>query len=184
VRSEVAFLRAVNVAGHALVKMSDLKRLFESAGCKNVKTFIQSGNILFESMENESGALHLKLQRKLAELLGLEVTVAYRTARELQVLVAADPFRAMKTDPSVKLYVGFLATNPKTLPALPIVSAKEGLEIHRMTKGEVFVVSRSVKGRYGFPNNLIEKAFGVPATTRNWNTVVKIATQAAERTNG
>ncbi|HEX6828594.1 MAG TPA: hypothetical protein VF104_06405, partial [Burkholderiales bacterium] len=82
--------------------------------------------------------------------------------------------------PDVKLYVGFLTTAPSRVPRLPFSVTKEGLDITRVTRGEVFIVSRRVNGRFGFPNLLIEKEYGVPATTRNWNTVLKILSLASE----
>jgi len=178
--SEVAFLRAVNVAGHLSLKMSDLKRVFESAGCKNVRTYIQSGNVIFQPPEAGGSAVRLRVQRSLARLLGEDVFLTYRGVRDLQRTLAEAPFGSLEVEPDVKLYVGFLAAEPKSVPVLPLASAKDGLEVIKMTKREVFVVSRKVKGRYGFPNGLIEKEFVVPATTRNWNTVKRIVALATE----
>jgi uncharacterized protein (DUF1697 family) len=181
---EVAFLRAVNVAGHGSLKMSDLRRVFESAGCKNVRTYIQSGNVVFEPPGKGSSTLRPRVARSLARLLGKDVVVTYRGVRDLQRTLAAAPFGSLEVEPDVKLYVGFLAAEPKSVPVFPLASAKDGLEVIKMTKREVFVVSRKVKGRYGFPNGLIEKEFAVPATTRNWNTVRKIVALATEGAEG
>jgi len=178
--SEVAFLRAVNVAGHGSLKMSDLRRVFESAGCRNVRTYIQSGNVVFQPPPAGGAGVRLEIQRGLGKLLGEAVVVAYRSVRDLQKALAEAPFGGLELERDVKLYVGFLAADPESPPALPLASAKDGLEVMKMTKREVFVVSRKVKGRFGFPNGLIEKAFAVPATTRNWNTVKKIVALAAE----
>jgi len=182
--SEVAFLRAVNVAGHSSLKMSDLRRVFESAGCKNVRTYIQSGNVVFEPPGKRSSALRPRVARSLARLLGEDVVVTYRGVRDLQRTLVAAPFGSLDGEPDVKLYVGFLAAEPKSVPVLPLASARDGLEVIKMTNRDVFVVSRKVKGRYGYPNGLIEKEFAVPATTRNWNTVRKIVALATEGAEG
>lgn len=179
-KNEVAFLRAVNVGGRASVKMVDLVRVFESAGCRNVRTYIQSGNILFQSYDIQGQTLRLRVQKSLRTLLGQDVLVAYRTVRELQGVLAAAPFGGLETDPDVKLYVGFLIDKPDHAPVLPLSLPKEGLEIIRISKLDVFGVSRKVKGRFGFPNAWIEKEFAVPATTRNWTTVSKIVALATE----
>ena len=177
---QVAFLRAVNVGGSAVISMHDLRHLFVSAGCKDVRTYIQSGNVLFTATRPESKALSQRIQRTISDHLGHEVAVAYRTETELKEVVAIKPFGPLVSGPDVKLYVGFLTAAPSRVPRLPFSMAREGLEITRATKGEVFVVSRRVNGRFGFPNLLIEKEYGVPATTRNWNTVLKILSLASE----
>jgi len=172
--SEIAFLRAVNVGGRATLAMSAIRRIFESAGCPDVRTYIQSGNVIYRAPRSAGAALRRRIGRDLAGHIGHEVGVAYRAVRDLQRASDAAPFHSMEDDPDVKLCVGFLIATPKRMPRLPLSSPRDGLEVTRMTKREVFVVSRSIKGRYGFPNNLIEKGLGVPATTRNWNTVRKI----------
>ncbi len=177
-RTEVAFLRAVNVAGHASLRMTDLRRVFEVAGCKNARTYIQSGNVLFQSTRAASAALRRRIETGLAELVGQPVAIAYRTLEELRHVFAAAPFHSLEGDPDVKLYVSFLVVAPKKLPALPIESRKESLEVVGITKREVFVVSRRFKGRFGFPNNFVEKELAATATSRNWNTVRKIVAMA------
>lgn len=172
----VAFLRAINVAGHAKVKMSDLKQVFIAAGCKNVRSYIQSGNVLFEPPEKDIGALIQEIQNKLCELLGAETTVMYRTFREIEDIMRTAPFKDIETDTDVKLYVTFFSRKPRHKPPLPLLSPKEALEAVKVNNLEVFIVSRKKKnGFYGFPNNFIEKELGVPATTRNWTTFTKIA---------
>lgn len=171
---QVAFLRAVNVGGSAVISMQDLRHLFLSAGCKDVRTYIQSGNVLFSAPRPESKALRQRIQAILSDHLGHEVAVAYRTDTQLKETVAACPFGPLVSGPDLKLYAGFLTAAPSLVPRLPLSVVKEGVEIIRATKGDVFVVSRRVNGRFGFPNLLVEKEYGVPATTRNWNTVLKI----------
>ena len=171
----VAFLRAINVAGHVVVKMEDLKGAFEAAGCLNVRTYIQSGNVLFEAPKEGGAALRRKIHARLSGLLGGEQVVMYRTAAELQALIEADPFKKQRPGAEDKLYIAFLAQKPTAMPEFPLILAKDGLEAFGMKGLNVFIVSRKVKGRYGFPNNFIEKSFGAPATTRNWNTIAKIA---------
>jgi uncharacterized protein (DUF1697 family) len=172
----VAFLRAINVAGHAKVKMRDLKQVFITAGCKNVRTYIQSGNVLFEAPERDTKSLIQEIQNKLCELLGTEATVMYRTFREIEDIMRTAPFKEIEPETDVKLYVAFLSRKPHLKPTLPLLLPKEALEAVKVKNLEVFIVSRKKKnGFYGFPNNFIEKELGVPATTRNWSTVTKIA---------
>ncbi len=169
----VAFLRAVNVAGHASVKMVDVCSAFESAGCRNVRFYIQSGNILFEA-PSKNAALLARVATRLEPLIGKEPEIMVRTAADVARIVQRAPFGRLH--PSVKLYVAFLAAEPRALPALPIVSSKEALEVVAIDNRDAFIVSRRKKnGMYGFPNNFIEQQLGVAATIRNWSTVTKIA---------
>ena len=171
----VAFLRAINVAGHATVKMTDLKGAFASAGCQNVGTFIQSGNVIFESAEKKKGVLFQNIQTELRDLIGDEPVLVTRTVSELDRIRKAAPFTRSQVGSDAKLYVAFLARKPARKPRFPLVEPKEALEAVAMTDREVFVVSRRKKnGFYGFPNNFIEKELGVAATTRNWSTVTRI----------
>jgi uncharacterized protein (DUF1697 family) len=171
----VAFLRAVNVGGHAIVRMSDLRGAFAAARCENVRTYIQSGNVLFDLPEDKAQAVLKNIPLKLRELLGKEPGVLYRTDRDLEKLAAAAPFQDAEPDPETKRYVTFLAQKPRRKPALPLHSVKEAIEVVALTNQEAFIISRrKPNGMFGFPNECIEKELGVAATTRNWNTITKI----------
>jgi uncharacterized protein (DUF1697 family) len=171
----IAFLRAVNVGGRSVVKMTDLKAAFERAGCRNARTFIASGNVVFEAPAKLPVALKTRIARELLRLFGKEPGVCYRTLEDLDALIAANPFGAAAADKELKLYVAFTVGAPKQRPALPIVDEKEFVEITAVRAGDVLVISRrKPNGMYGFPNFCVER-LGVTATSRNWNTVVKVA---------
>jgi uncharacterized protein (DUF1697 family) len=172
----VAFMRAINVAGHASVRMADLRAVFTAAGCRDVTTFIQSGNVLFDSPERGVAAILRRLRGHLRQLLGDEPDVILRTVDEIEAMRARAPFRKYRAGAAVKLYVVFLSQAPQHEPRLPIVAPRDGLEIIGLAERDLFVVSRRRKnGSFGFPNAFVEKALGVSATTRNWTTVTKIA---------
>ena len=173
--THVAFLRAINVGGRAVVKMTDLKTAFERAGCRNVRTFIASGNVVFEAPAKLPAALKTRIARELLALFGKEPGVCYRTLDELDALIAANPFGTAAADKALKLYVAFAVGEPKQRWKLPIVDAKEFVEITAVRASDVLVVSRrKPNGMYGFPNFCVER-LGVTATSRNWNTVMKVA---------
>jgi len=175
----IALLRGINLGGHKTVKMDQLRKGFEELGFEDVKTYIQSGNVVFEARAGDLDRLHRKIEKRLCDHLGVEVKAMLRTSREIENLVSLDPFRKAGRDPRAKSYVTFLYGKPRSRPALPLKSAKEGIEVFLVKSLEAFSLSREVKGRYGFPNNFVEKELGVPATTRNWNTVCKIAAFAS-----
>jgi uncharacterized protein (DUF1697 family) len=174
-KTYVAFLRAINVGGHAVVKMTDLRDAFAAAGCQGVRTYIQTGNVLFESPDENTSGLFQAVRVQLRELLGQEPGIAFRTVRELERLVGRNPFRGYEEEPGIKLYVTHLSGKPSGKPRFPLQSSKEALEAIGMKNLDVLVLSRrKSNGMYGFPNIFLEKELGVPATTRNWSTVTKL----------
>jgi uncharacterized protein (DUF1697 family) len=171
----VAFVRAINVAGHAVVRMDDLRACFQSAGCGEVRTCIQSGNVIFESREDQAPRTFQKIRASLRKLLGQEPGIVFRTGRELERTLADAPFKRLGTADDVKLYVTFLSEKPERTPKFPLRSAQEALDVIGMRDLDLFVVSRRKKnGFYGFPNLFVEKELGVPATSRNMSTITKI----------
>lgn len=172
----VAFVRAINVGGHACMSMSELQRTFVSAGALDVRTVIQSGNVLLHSPPKDSARIIQNVRGKLCRMIGDEPDVMLRTIRELEVLVRSDPFTNFDPKPDKKFYVAFLARQLRVQPTFPLRSRAEAMEAIAMRNREVFIVShRKKNGFFGFPNNFIEAELGVPATTRNWWTVTKIA---------
>jgi uncharacterized protein (DUF1697 family) len=176
----VAFLRAVNVAGHARAKMSDVRDVFVAAGGMNVGTYIQSGNVVFECVAKDSRSLIGEAKRKLGETLGEEPEIMLRTAKRVVDLVDNSPFEGRPTSALVKHYVVFLSRRPRRTIEFPLISEVEALHAVGMSGREIFVISRRKKnGFFGFPNNFIEQELGVAATTRNWSTITKLAERHA-----
>lgn len=171
----VAFLRAINVGGQKLIKMEILRLLFEALGFENVRTYIQSGNVIFADQDGNAEKLAAKIERKIHKALGHEVTVLVRTIAELEAIVLRNPFNRVESGADVMLFVVFLAAEPARDKRLPLLSSTENLEVFQIRDRNAFIVARRKKnGRFGFPNNFVEKQLGVPATTRNWTTVKKI----------
>jgi uncharacterized protein (DUF1697 family) len=177
----VALLRGINVGGHKLIKMQELVRIFTSAGCQNVRTFQQAGNVIFESRSAKVGALTKKIERALENDLGYRVPVILRSLSELQELVRRDRFKKFAKAEDVMLCVVLLAADPQQSPALPLISKTENVEIFEIADGAAFAVSRRKKnGWFGYPHAVVEKALGVLGTTRQWKSLQKIV-EAAER---
>jgi len=176
----VALLRAINVPGHAMIRMPQLCAAFEAAGCRNVASYSSAGNVLFETSVPDSNALFRKISARVRALTGGEPSIVFRTMSELDAAVRAAPFGTLVDDTAIKLYVVFLAERAKRKPALPIVDEQERLELVGMHGAHAYVVSRRKPNAlmYGFPNSFVENALGVAATSRNWSTVSKILARA------
>lgn len=170
----IAFLRGINVGGQKVIKMDDLTRIFKSLGFADVKTYIQSGNIVFNSNESNSDLLSEVTEEYLFKKLGYRVTVLLRTKDEIEILIKQNPFEEFNDLKNVKFYVSFLRNAPLKLHDLPLISPNKDIEIFKIKNLEAYIISRYIKGRFGFPNHYIEKEFGVLATTRNWTTVINL----------
>ena len=173
--THLAFIRAINVAGHASVKMADAREAFEAAGCRNVRSVIQSGNVFFDCPRNEVASIIREAKKRLADARTGEPVILHRSVDELVEVVRRAPFSMRDAGQAVKLSVAFLARAPRVRPRFPVSLPKEALQAVSMTEREVFIISRPKKnGFFGFPNNFIEDTLGVPATTRNWSTITRI----------
>jgi uncharacterized protein (DUF1697 family) len=172
--THVAFLRAVNVGGKGLVRMTELQKAFAAAGAKNVRTVIASGNVIFDAPA-ALGPLRERIVTRVTSLLGAEPDIAFRTLPYLERLIAAAPFGSLVNDRTAKLYVLFLIGTPKRLPPFPMTIPQEVIEVRGLYERDALIVSRrKPNGMYGFPGLWTEKEIGVASTARNWNTVVRI----------
>jgi uncharacterized protein (DUF1697 family) len=171
----LAFLRGINVGGKNIIPMKELKAIFISCGFTKVETFIQSGNVKFDSREKEGPiSIKAKIENALLKYFGSVVSVMVRRFEEIRKLVKENPFKDWKKDRDIKFYVCFLEKRPEPFPSLPWISEKEGLEFFRFSGREAFVISRRIKDRYGFPNNFLEKELNLSSTARNWLTIEKM----------
>lgn len=164
----VALLRGINVGGRTTVAMEDLRRLFGDLGYTGVRTYIQSGNVLFEAA-GPASRIAPAVEERIASELGLAVTVLLRSAAELEQVAAANPFVGRVPDES-KLHVTFLADEPVGAVEPPPGVADELVVVGR----EVYLHCPGGYGRTKLDNAFVERRSGVPATTRTWTTVGKL----------
>lgn len=163
----VALLRKVNVGGKNLMRMDTLRTAFEAAGLKNVRTFQQAGNVVFESNLKNPLA-------KIEKLLNTDLKAVVFTVDELAQIAKQDPFKRVATI-DVMLCVVFLFDEPTKKLKLPLISTADKLELIAIRDRAAFVVARRKQtGWFGFPNNFVEKQLGVTATTRQWSTLKKL----------
>lgn len=172
----VALLRGINVGGHT-VKMEALRRVFEAVGFGNVASYINSGNVFFDSTEGDRGALTGTIEAALEAALGYAVPTFLRTPAELARILERDPFAATEPRTDLRFCVTFTADPiPPDLP-LPLASSKNDMEIVAVAPHEAFVVWHILAGRPPsgrFPPDVL------PArnTTRFFHTLRKILAAA------
>lgn len=167
----VAFLRAINVGGHKSVKMEDLKRLFESLGLANVQTFIQSGNVVFDYEDEPTTALEKQIEGELENMLGYEVDIFLRTIQEVSAIANQKLYKPQGAE---TLHIAFLNAAPNKKAQQALMDFNSKADDFKVKGREIYNLRRD-RERSVFSNNFIEKLFNVPATTRNWTTIRKIA---------
>lgn len=165
----VAFLRAINVGGNAIIKMADLQRMFEAAGLQNVQTYIQSGNVIFES-EEKLEALAKRIESQLEGTAGYKIHFFVRTMRELQSIVSKTPFNAKDGE---MLYVAFLNQKPDHKHQQALLALKNEADDFAIQGREVYHLRRD-REKSVLAKTSIEKILELPATTRNMTTLQKI----------
>jgi uncharacterized protein (DUF1697 family) len=174
----IAFLRGINVGGNKLIKMDALAVAFSAAGFRNVKTYIASGNVIFDSSSTKIAGLEKKVEKQLLKTFGHEITVVIFPLAELEALLKHDLFKRVRAGSEVMLLVTFLKNGVKNLK-LPLESEKENLKVLAVNDRAAFTIARRKKtGWFGFPNNFIEKELGMAATTRQWRTIEKVVAVA------
>lgn len=166
----VAFLRAINVGGHAIIKMADLKKMFEAAGVENVQTYIQSGNVIFESEVADGESLAKQIEGQLEKAAEYKIELFVRTMREVQSIAEKGPFKAKDGETA---YVTFLNQKPDAKSQQALVNLKSDADDFVFRGREVYSLRRD-REKSVFSNNLLEKTLKVPATTRNLTTIMKI----------
>ena len=170
----IALLRAVNVAGHQMVAMADLRDMLAALGYTDVKSLLQSGNLVFRGKPQESEKVEHLLQKSAAERLDLQTEFFVRTAAEWKAIVAANPFPAeAKKDPG-HLVVMALKRAPERARFAELQQSIAGREVVRGHGREAYITYPDGQGRSRLTNALIEKKLGTRGTARNWNTVMKL----------
>jgi uncharacterized protein (DUF1697 family) len=169
----IAFLRAINVGGRT-VKMERLRQIFTEMGFTRVRTYIQSGNVFFETAETDREALTMRIEETLGDLLGFEVPSILRTIQELERTVLLNPFAQLTPQEDSRWCILFLSNYVQQLFPLPYVSDKESFEIIAATRGELFAIISVRDGKIGNPTAWIEKKAGVRSTSRFFHTTIKI----------
>jgi uncharacterized protein (DUF1697 family) len=171
----VSMLRGVNVGGRRRLKMSGLAETFTSLGFENVRTYVQSGNVVFSTNLADESSLAKRVEKELKSRLGLDVVVIIRTSNELAGIVGRNPFAGKEQS---KLHVTFLYTKPARVPIEKMEGVRGEDEEFAVSGREVFLFLPNGYGRTKLSNNFFEKALNVPATTRNWNTVTTLLEMA------
>ncbi len=170
----VALLRGINVGGHHKVPMAELKSLLTNLGCDNVKTILNSGNIVFETKKKDIAGLERVIESTLAKNFGFSIPVILIAQKQITQLVNKDPFAGIDVHKNIRLYISFLKDTHKVKLTIPYLSNDQSFSIIDIEDKIIvsvldLTISNTPKGMED-----LEKLFGKNITTRNWNTILKL----------
>ncbi len=169
----VSMLRAVNVGGTSRIKMDALRAVYESIGLKDVRTLLQSGNVVFRSGITDREQLVKRITQELARRLELEVGVILRTLAEIASIVERGPVLSPRAD-KAKLLVMFLSAVPEGAAQAALVKGHKGPEMLEVRGPEIYLYYPDGVGRSKLTGAVIENKLNVSGTARNWNTLQKL----------
>lgn len=173
-----ALLRAVNLGGDRKVAMADLRNLLAGLGYDDVSTYVQSGNAVFTGPGQPAAELEQTIAAAIADELGVRCVVMIRTATDLAEAVSANPLGAEPDNPS-RYFVAFLGAQPERAAVTELTTRSFEPERVWVSGSHAYLWLPDGIGRAKLSNNTVEKWLGVAATTRNWNTVKKLAGMTA-----
>ena len=170
----IALFRGINVGGNKIVKMDALKKLHETLGFRDVRTYVQSGNVVFKSDDSDAAKVANRIESEFERACGFPAKVILRTPGELREVVRKNPFQGQEGKEAKFLHVVFLASRPEKDMTKVLLNSYSGPEeIHAADK-ELYIYYTNGAGHSKLTNALIERKLKVPGTARNWNTVKKL----------
>lgn len=170
----VALVRGINVAGKNKLPMRDLASLFEQAGVRAVRTYIQSGNVVFAATPDVAECAAKRVSTSLAERFAQPAPVMLRSAEELDRVITANPF-VLGGAPTEGLHVAFLSAAPSVAAVAKLDPNRSPPDAFAVRGREVFLSYPNGAGRTKLSNDYLERCLGCVSTTRNLRTVTTLA---------
>jgi uncharacterized protein (DUF1697 family) len=159
--------------------MDDLRTALENAGMENVKTYLQSGNLIFKTKTSKTAVLEEKIVKILQQNFGLDIPTLVLTTQELQTVVEQNVFVRDSKKDAAFLHVTFLTVAPPTSVDLSGIEQKKTTNEAFLLSGRaLYLYCPDGYGKTKLSNNFIEKTLGIQATTRNWKSVNEILSLA------
>lgn len=170
----ISLLRGINVSGQKKILMKDLKALYEKIGFVNVVTYIQSGNVIFDSDGSYDDVI-AKIQSAITKQYDFDVPVQIRESKHFKNIIEACPFSELDlVEEGTRVMVTFLADIPIEDNVVKLMAYVKEPERLVLEGKEVYLHCPNGYGTSKLNNNFLEKKLGVGATTRNWKSVLKL----------
>ena len=170
----VALLRGINVSGQKKIKMADLKAMFMKMGFNQVITYIQSGNVVFESDEKEIHTIEEKIQKGIEDTFRFDVPVLVKTKNEIEEILQNSPYTKQEDLEAKRVYYVFLKHTPEQEMIANLVQKDYPYELFSISENCVYLNCMNGAGKAKLTNTIIERKLKVSATTRNHRTMLKL----------
>jgi uncharacterized protein (DUF1697 family) len=180
----ISILRGINVSGQKLIKMSDLQELFSALGYKNIKTYIQSGNVIFQSTKKNTAALATEISKAITANYQFTVPVLVKSKQEIEETIKHNPFVKRTNIDLSKLHVTFLSATPDAALVSKIADINYDDDEFIVDENIVYLHCPKTYGNTKLSNNYFENKLKVTATTRNWKTVNELFSIAEKTSEG
>lgn len=172
---KITILRGINVGGKRKILMSDLKLLFENLGFTNIATYIQSGNVFFNSDKIDTDIeVSEEIEKAILDKYGFEVPVIVRSRIEIEKSIINNPFYKENEDFVDKLHLTFLKEIPKKENRIKAESFNYECDKFVIKDKDVFILCEGKYHKTKLSNQFFESKLKIAATTRNWKTVLKL----------
>ena len=169
----VALLRGINVGGKNKLSMKDLVSMFTDAGCKNVRTYIQSGNVVFGAKQALAARIPALITGSIADSLRLKVPIVVRTAEELRETIRHNPFLRTGID-TKRLHVAFLADKPGAKKVAALQPDRSPPDEFLVRGSEIYLHCPNGLARTKLTNAYFDSKLATTTTVRSWATVLKL----------
>ena len=176
-KTYISILRGINVGGHKKLKMDDLRNMYEKLGFKNVKTYIQSGNVVFQNREISCKELEHKISTEILKLFSIEVPVIVISQIDMEIIYANNPFVNNQNKEISTLHTTFFSHQPEK-SEINKISGDFGNDEYIFTEKAVYVYCPDGYGNSKLTNSFFETKLRITATTRNWKTVSELVQTA------
>ena len=171
-------LRGINVSGQKKIRMADLRSLYETLGLKNVQSYLQSGNVVFDSDEQDATKLRKLIESQIETTYGFSVPVLIRTGDNFKRVIENHPFAE---EEAIRVLVTFLYERPEKSRLEDLSHYEDKVDQFALGEQEIFLFCPGGYGRTKLSNTFFEKKLDVVATTRNWKSVNALYHMASER---
>ena len=166
----ICLLRGINVSGQKKIIMKDLKVMFEHMNFTSVQTYIQSGNIIFESENKNNSELSNQIKNGIKDTFGYDVPTFVESVNFLKELLHGNPYLKDAQKDSSKFHVTILNEQPN----IQLDLTKDKNDEWKRLKNIIYLYCPDGYGRTKFTNTFFEKKLKASATTRNWKTLNKL----------
>ncbi len=167
----ISMLRGINVGGHKRIKMDQLRKSLEALGFEQVKTYIQSGNVVFKTRRTSPAALSKKIEERIVKDFGFSASVISRTAEEMSKMIAENPFLKQRGIDPAKLHVMFLSELPAPTALKKLAEVTVAPDQRQCSAREIYFYLPNGVSKSVLWNSPVDRILAVVTTTRNWRTV-------------